>query len=102
MAVASTPADGLNATETGLLPVANGEPATAVNAGCATAPAAPTNKPAQTNPTISTARRTHTPTITTSPISQPGLEDSAPTESTGEGSRITTSQNSTRTVRGGE
>ena len=32
LAVASSPPDGLNATEAGALPVANGEPATGVSA----------------------------------------------------------------------
>ena len=91
LAVASNSPDGLNATEAGPTPVANGEPATGVNAGCASAPAAPANRPAHANPTTSTTRRTHTPTITTSSISRPDLGDSGRTGSSHEGSPIITS-----------
>ena len=80
LAVASSPPDGLNATEAGRLP-GNGEPATSVNAGCASAPAAPASRPAHAKPTTRTARRTPTPTITTSSISRPGLGDTSRTGS---------------------
>ena len=95
LAVASNPPDGLNATEAGPTPVANGEPATAVNAGCASAPAAPANRPAHANPTTKTARRTPTPTITTSSTSRPDLGDTSRTRHSHERSRIITAHDRT-------
>ena len=51
LAVASSPPLALNGTDSGRSPVANGEPATGVNAGgAASALAAPASKPTTANP----------------------------------------------------
>jgi hypothetical protein len=49
--------DGLNATDAGNMPVANGEPDTGVNTGAASAPAATHSKHTQTNPNSTATRR---------------------------------------------
>jgi hypothetical protein len=57
-AVASSPPPGLNATDRGWRPVANGDPATWMNTGVADAGAAPASQPATTPDTTTTTTTT--------------------------------------------
>jgi len=61
LAVATSPPLGLKATDTGRLPVANGEPTTGVNAGAANAVDAISKHAAHASPNPSQIRRNGAP-----------------------------------------